>query len=113
MLFDFRIRNQSAEFAVETKQAARPDTIPEEPQSPPSEQDTRPSSPQRPSSPARSHSPTAKQRPDSPQRPGSLPNSRPQSASGMLLRSSSSPLLVIPPVQLSEKVEQLSREEVM
>lgn len=137
-----RVTKQTAEIVQtpSAKATKRPETIPEEPE-PVSDpvQDNwsstgaqRPTSPQRPSSPqatTQRRPSTSPQRPYSPssaqaqpvsfvgQRPGSEPqqrHTRPVSpvSNGSSESNMSPTLLEIPAVQLSEKVEQLTQDEV-
>ena len=141
-VFFARVTKQTAEIVQTpgAKAPKRPETIPEEPE-PVSDpiQDKLPSTgPQRPASPQRPSSPqattqrrpsTSPQRPYSPssaqaepvsfvgQRPGSEPQQRPTRpvspvSNGSSESNMSPTLLEIPAVQLSEKVEQLTQDEV-
>lgn len=136
-----RVTKQAAEIVqtANTKTAKRPDTILEEPEptSDPTQEkwsgtgNQRPSSPQRPPSPQvtpQKRPLSSPQRPVTPssaaarpvsfmeQRPGSEPQlrqSRPVSpTSSGSIESLSPTLLEIPPVQLSEKVDQLTQAEI-
>ncbi|XP_020623016.1 EF-hand calcium-binding domain-containing protein 12-like [Orbicella faveolata] len=137
-----RVTKQAAEIVhtPSVKAAKRPETIPEEPEPVsdplqdkwPSTGAQRPASPQRPSSPqatTQRRPSTSPQRPYSPssaqaqpvtfvgQRPGSEPQQQhPRPASPVSNGSSESnmspTLLEIPAVQLSEKVEQLTQDEI-
>ena len=141
-VFFARVTKQTAEIVQTpgAKAPKRPETIPEEPEPVsdpiqdkwPSTGPQSPASPQRPSSPqatTQRRPSTSPQRPYSPssaqaepvsfvgQRPGSEPQQRPTRpvspvSNGSSESNMSPTLLEIPAVQLSEKVEQLTQDEV-